>query len=88
MSIFIVIFFTSHHRGLNYCELSTTVFQHVRTVLHCTAQDGHTALIKAAYKNHVTMVTLLLDRGANIEAADKVSEFISKQVREKERDVE
>ena len=35
-------------------------------------QDGHTALMRAVYHGHVGIVTLLLDRGANIDLADKV----------------
>ena len=35
-------------------------------------QDGGTALIVAAYKGHLDIVALLLDRGANIEAAGNV----------------
>ena len=35
-------------------------------------QDGYTALMFAAQYGHDAVVTLLLDRGANIDCADKV----------------
>ena len=40
------------------------------SVLH---QDGKTALIHAAYGGHAETVTLLLDRGADINHKDNVS---------------
>jgi ankyrin repeat protein len=42
-------------------------------------QDGWTALMGAAMKDHLDIVTLLLDRGAKIETTNNVShnEFIS-----------
>jgi len=39
------------------------------------SQDGWTAMIWAAQKGHIGVVALLLDRGANIEAADNVIDF-------------
>ena len=35
-------------------------------------QNGDTALTWAAFSGHEAMVTLLLDRGANIDTVDKV----------------
>ena len=35
-------------------------------------QDGSTALIRAAWNGDVASVTLLLDKGARIDIADKV----------------
>ncbi len=35
-------------------------------------QEGGTPLLLAAYKGHLAMAKLLLDRGAKIDAADKV----------------
>ena len=37
-------------------------------------QDGNTALMSAVTSNDIEMAQLLLDKGANIEAADKVSQ--------------
>jgi ankyrin repeat protein len=36
-------------------------------------QDGWTALIRAAYNGHVNVVQCLVEVGANLEAAGKVS---------------
>jgi ankyrin repeat protein len=36
-------------------------------------KDGWTALMQAAASNNTEMVQLLLDKGANMEAADKVN---------------
>ena len=41
------------------------------------SQDGGTALIVAASKGHLGVVALLLDRGANIEAARNVNNEIN-----------
>ena len=41
----------------------------------CFSQDGRTALACAATKGHLDIVALLLDRGANIEAASNVIGF-------------
>ena len=38
----------------------------------CYAQDGWTALIVAAQNGHVSTVTLLLDKGALVDQANKV----------------
>ena len=40
--------------------------------LICISQDGNTALICAATNGHLDVVNLLLDRGANREAANNV----------------
>jgi len=39
------------------------------------SQDGWTAMIWAAQEGHLGVVALLLNRGANIEAADKVNDY-------------
>jgi ankyrin repeat protein len=36
-------------------------------------QNGYTALMLAAMEGHVNVVQCLVDAGANLEAADKVS---------------
>jgi ankyrin repeat protein len=36
-------------------------------------QDGWTALMSAAYNGHVNMVQCLVEAGANLEAAERVS---------------
>ncbi len=36
-------------------------------------QDGYTALMKAAHKGHVNVVQCLVEAGANLETADRVS---------------
>ena len=41
----------------------------------CFSQDGWTALMNAASKGHLGVVALLLDRGANMEAANNVIVF-------------
>ena len=38
----------------------------------CFSQDGRTALMNAAVYGHLDVVALLLEGGANIEAADNV----------------
>ena len=40
---------------------------------HAMPQDGYTALALAAFGGHKDTVELLLDRGADLEAKDKVS---------------
>ena len=39
-------------------------------------QDGLTALHWAAYGGHTAVVTVLLNRGADITATDKVSDIV------------
>ena len=39
-------------------------------------QDGSTALHYAASRGHTAVVTVLLDRGADITATDKVSDIV------------
>ena len=39
----------------------------------CVCQDGRTALMRASYNNHIEMVQLLLNRGADAKAVDKVT---------------
>jgi ankyrin repeat protein len=41
------------------------------------SQDGGTVLIVAAHNGHLDVVALLLDRGANIEAARNVNNEIN-----------
>ena len=41
-------------------------------VVGCS-QDGETPLIKAAYNGHKECVALLLEGGAEVDAADKVN---------------
>jgi hypothetical protein len=38
-------------------------------------QDGWTPLHRAAWNGHEDVVVLLLDRGANVDAANRVSDF-------------
>ncbi len=40
---------------------------------HATLQNGNTALVRAAAGGHTDMVELLLDRGADLEAKNRVS---------------
>ena len=40
-------------------------------------QNGYTPLLLAAWYGHLAMVEYLLERGADIEAKDKVSDVIS-----------
>ena len=46
--------------------------QHLLTVLDEDTQNGVTALMLAANNGHVEVVSLLLDKGANMEAQNKV----------------
>ena len=39
-------------------------------------QCGYTALMWAAYNGHVNVVQCLVEAGANLEAADKVSVYV------------
>ena len=39
-------------------------------------QDGRTALDNAAWQGHTAVVTLLLERGADITATDNVSDIV------------
>ena len=39
----------------------------------CNLQDGNTPLHRAALNGHKEVAALLLDKGANLEALDKVS---------------
>lgn len=41
--------------------------------LSCVLQGGYTAFMWATWHGHVGIATLLLDRGARIDIADKVS---------------
>ena len=43
----------------------------------CFSQNGWTALMNAASNGHLGVVALLLDRGANIEAARNVNNEIN-----------
>ena len=45
----------------------------VATWRPATSQDGTSALVLAASGGHTDMVELLLDRGADLEAKDRVS---------------
>ena len=51
----------------------------VNYVFTCTIYDqyGRTALGAAAYGGHTETVKLLLDKGANVDATDKVNEMMS-----------
>ena len=51
------------------------MFVYNRTVPYdtCCMQDGDTALILAASNGHSSMVTLLVEKGADITAKSKVS---------------
>ncbi len=40
---------------------------------HVRSQYGSTALVRASARGHTDMVELLLDRGADLEARDRVS---------------
>jgi ankyrin repeat protein len=40
------------------------------------AQDGRTSLIQASIGGYLDLVRLLLDRGASVNAADKVAERV------------
>ena len=67
------------HTALHYTALHFTVFAlHFtvlhRTPLHTTVQDGLPPLIIAAEEGHTKVVTILLDRGADVNAANKVTE--------------
>ena len=44
-------------------------------ILDSCMQMSDTALIKAAKNNHVTVVELLIESGANLECTDKVKRF-------------
>jgi ankyrin repeat protein len=39
-------------------------------------QHGRTAVLKAAYGGHLPVVEYLVDRGANIEAKDRVRAIV------------
>jgi len=41
------------------------------------AQDGHTALLKAALNGHLKVVQALVEGGANVNLADKVCACIT-----------
>ena len=47
----------------------------------CFLQGGFTPLLRAAREGHVEVASLLLDRGANPEARDKVSMPRGREVR-------
>lgn len=38
-------------------------------------QDGETPLLRATQKKHTGIVSLLLEKGASVAVADKVSDF-------------
>ena len=42
-------------------------------ILYVLTQDGQTALMLASQKGHLEVVTLLLEKGADIHAKDNVS---------------
>ena len=61
-----------HYITFHCTALHFTVLH--RTPLHTTLQDGLPPLIIAAEEGHTKVVTILLDRGADVNAANKVTE--------------
>ncbi len=57
------------------CDVSREAMVRRREVTRglATTQAGGTALFRATYHGHKDMVELLLDRGADLEAKDRVS---------------
>ena len=59
---------------LSVCQSLSYIHTYIHTYLHTTyIQYGATALMLAALFGHQAVVRLLLDRGANLNARDKVS---------------